>query len=120
MIRRPPRSTRTYTLVPYTTLFLSLCHVDDGGVAVNFSGILNGVEIRDGCPIVAIPGIRGYIIEQSMVLGIFADNGVCFQLQSHFRVRTMPVTMDFGPGQASRNVEKAEDFHWIETGRAHV
>src|SRR3546814_3217698 len=24
MIRRPPRSTRTYTLFPYTTLFLSL------------------------------------------------------------------------------------------------
>src|SRR3546814_14801883 len=24
MIRRPPRSTRTYTLVPYTTLFRSL------------------------------------------------------------------------------------------------
>src|SRR3546814_5897643 len=116
--------------------FIRLCHVEDGGVAVYFSGILNGVEIRDGCPNVAIPGIRGYIIEQSMVLGIFADNGVCFQLQSHFRVRTMPVTMDFGPGQASRNVEKAEDFHWIgrseivvhhylgdwynEIGRAHV
>src|SRR3546814_10105183 len=27
MIRRPPRSTRTYTLVPYTTLFRSLRHV---------------------------------------------------------------------------------------------
>src|SRR3546814_7825419 len=53
-----------------------------------------------------------------MVLGIFADNGVCFQLQSHLRVRTMPVTMDFGPGQASRNVEKAEDFHWI--GRSEI
>src|SRR3546814_17708372 len=26
MIRRPPRSTRTYTLVPYTTLFRSLDH----------------------------------------------------------------------------------------------
>src|SRR3546814_19225998 len=25
MIRRPPRSTRTYTLFPYTTLFRSLC-----------------------------------------------------------------------------------------------
>src|SRR3546814_19123066 len=48
--------------------FIRLCHVEDGGVAVNFSGILNGVEIHDGCPIVAIPGIRGYIIEQSMVL----------------------------------------------------
>src|SRR3546814_3170463 len=26
MIRRPPRSTRTYTLFPYTTLFRSLLH----------------------------------------------------------------------------------------------
>src|SRR3546814_10104900 len=28
MIRRPPRSTRTDTLFPYTTLFRSLCHTD--------------------------------------------------------------------------------------------
>src|SRR3546814_1939754 len=41
MIRRPPRSTRTYTLFPYTTLFRSLAHdrrilpeqVGDGVVA---------------------------------------------------------------------------------------
>src|SRR3546814_18139033 len=31
MIRRPPRSTLTYTLFPYTTLFRSLVHVDDDG-----------------------------------------------------------------------------------------
>src|SRR3546814_14504340 len=29
MIRRPPRSTRTDTLFPYTTLFRSADHVDD-------------------------------------------------------------------------------------------
>src|SRR3546814_10504144 len=28
MIRRPPRSTRTDTLFPYTTLFRSVCHSD--------------------------------------------------------------------------------------------
>src|SRR3546814_6629807 len=28
MIRRPPRSTRTYTLFPYTTLFRSICTDD--------------------------------------------------------------------------------------------
>src|SRR3546814_12952887 len=28
MIRRPPRSTRTDTLFPYTTLFRSVCHID--------------------------------------------------------------------------------------------
>src|SRR3546814_7541662 len=30
MIRRPPRSTRTYTLFPYTTLFLSPRNPDHG------------------------------------------------------------------------------------------
>src|SRR3546814_11858845 len=30
MIRRPPRSTRTYTLFPYTTLFRSLVEVEVG------------------------------------------------------------------------------------------
>src|SRR3546814_13996671 len=33
MIRRPPRSTRTYTLFPYTTLFRALHHrLDEGQV----------------------------------------------------------------------------------------
>src|SRR3546814_8225667 len=31
MIRRPPRSTRTDTLFPYTTLFRSLARADDRG-----------------------------------------------------------------------------------------
>src|SRR3546814_5229180 len=31
MIRRPPRSTRTDTLVPYTTLFRSLVEYEGGG-----------------------------------------------------------------------------------------
>src|SRR3546814_4959223 len=31
MIRRPPRSTRTDTLFPYTTLFRSACAVPDPG-----------------------------------------------------------------------------------------
>src|SRR3546814_5699290 len=33
MIRRPPRSTRTDTLFPYTTLFRSIGHVGDQNVA---------------------------------------------------------------------------------------
>src|SRR3546814_9264036 len=33
MIRRPPRSTRTYTLFPYTTLFRSLARHRDVGLA---------------------------------------------------------------------------------------
>src|SRR3546814_14647377 len=33
MRRRPPRSIRTYTLFPYTTLFRSIGHVDDEPLA---------------------------------------------------------------------------------------
>src|SRR3546814_18770458 len=32
MVRRPPRSTRTYTLFPYTTLFRSLARPDTDAV----------------------------------------------------------------------------------------
>src|SRR3546814_2833239 len=39
MIRRPPRSTRTDTLFPYTTLFRSR-HGADGGVSVRCAGAL--------------------------------------------------------------------------------
>src|SRR3546814_7275576 len=38
MIRRPPRSTRTDTLFPYTTLFRSLCATLVGG-ACNIGGL---------------------------------------------------------------------------------
>src|SRR3546814_19050792 len=34
MIRRPPRSTRTDTLFPYTTLFRSAVPVDDAGARI--------------------------------------------------------------------------------------
>src|SRR3546814_6521683 len=41
MIRRPPRSTRTYTLFPYTTLFRSLLDARGGQV------FGKGITIRD-------------------------------------------------------------------------
>src|SRR3546814_13920179 len=45
MIRRPPRSTRTYTRLPYTTLFRSLVHVSElGGEYFQFNEALH--ELR--------------------------------------------------------------------------
>src|SRR3546814_10784349 len=38
MIRRPPRSTRTDTLFPYTTLFRSACHQPDQREPVRSAG----------------------------------------------------------------------------------
>src|SRR3546814_18998925 len=64
MIRRPPRSTRTDTLFPYTTLFRSLCrHLGEWGshrapilVPVGLHSSVRGVENYGrgsprGCPI---------------------------------------------------------------------
>src|SRR3546814_16151141 len=57
MILRPPRSTRTYTLFPYTTLFRSgvdlrttIGAVDNGFVGIQFfNNITNGFNIAAGC-----------------------------------------------------------------------
>src|SRR3546814_3872636 len=54
MIRRPPRSTRTDTLFPYTTLFRSL--VDDDGVICD----VIGVNIKDAWQ----ERLRGWVLWQ--------------------------------------------------------
>src|SRR3546814_8525903 len=46
MIRRPPRSTRTDTLFPYTTLFRSL--VESRTFSHNIGGILNSFNLAPG------------------------------------------------------------------------
>src|SRR3546814_1052822 len=56
MIRRPPRSTRTYTLFPYTTLFrspiggdlLARAELQDLIEALRTEGLLHGVDEADG------------------------------------------------------------------------
>src|SRR3546814_10340853 len=45
MVRRPPRSTRTYTLFPYTTLFLSIASKYFGDVASPFGASFGQANI---------------------------------------------------------------------------
>src|SRR3546814_5904187 len=52
MIRRPPRSTRTYTLFPYTTLFRSVAAV--AGVVLVVDA---GLEIQVLTEVVGIDGV---------------------------------------------------------------
>src|SRR3546814_17349031 len=49
MIRRPPRSTRTYTLFPYTTLFRSLVfgQAAAADILANWSGLEPTPSIRE-------------------------------------------------------------------------
>src|SRR3546814_6339049 len=54
MIRRPPRSTRTDTLFPYTTLFRSAArsgaHLVDPAIACN--SVHPGIQSRSGLPLI--------------------------------------------------------------------
>src|SRR3546814_1858325 len=60
MIRRPPRSTRTDTLFPYTTLFRSTGFFDDAteGIGGNFNlyGVMTFVFIRSALQLHANSG----------------------------------------------------------------
>src|SRR3546814_4851025 len=47
MIRRPPRSTRTDTLFPYTTLFRSWRAFLDAVVAMEYRLIITELDVRD-------------------------------------------------------------------------
>src|SRR3546814_5569382 len=48
MIRRPPISTRTYTLFPYTTLFRSHARAEHIGADDEVPGRINGFALADG------------------------------------------------------------------------
>src|SRR3546814_4314349 len=48
MIRRPPRSTLTDTLFPYTTLFRSLAVASLGGICFGFAGIVDHGRLLSG------------------------------------------------------------------------
>src|SRR3546814_15076855 len=61
MIRRPPRSTRTDTLFPYTTLFRSGSQRTDAGVAANRAWLARWMLWRDRrAPLAALILLAAY------------------------------------------------------------
>src|SRR3546814_3289673 len=66
MIRRPPRSTRTDTLFPYTTLFRSvvLASEDDGSVRIDFDPAKVAEGLRR-----AFADVEGHPVDASFSLG---------------------------------------------------
>src|SRR3546814_19600165 len=92
MIRRPPRSTRTDTLFPYTTLFRSPEVV---GVAIGveqrddgFDGLSVVVGHRRGAAQAKKSGVRIVPVNFGQIVAIFiqpqyvADNGRQFELRN--------------------------------------
>src|SRR3546814_4796921 len=75
MIRRPPRSTRTDTLFPYTTLFRSLPDMRgrDEAQSMNYCGFLRGLALillLLGSPIAMAQGKPSVAADGGYVIGI--------------------------------------------------
>src|SRR3546814_17698581 len=69
MIRRPPRSTRTDTLVPYTTLFRSVLH--QSGEQVNAQGCVTRLQNGNG-----LGGLIDERMMESLKAGRTDDDGL--------------------------------------------
>src|SRR3546814_16002706 len=101
MIRRPPRSTRTDTLFPYTTLFRSCeSHVtlvlfEDNKLGDPFAGIDSGWKF-----IAAADGVSGVLVDDARQAALIVL-GVAEEL-----IARVPRHRDQGEG--------------LEIGRAHV
>src|SRR3546814_15480962 len=112
MIRRPPRSTRTDTLFPYTTLFRS-----DNGVAEQVvAGVAEGCRIA-GCALIGgetaeMPGMYPdgeYDLAGFSVGAVERDDVLTAD-----RVRSGDVIL----GLASRSEERGVGKECVSTGRA--
>src|SRR3546814_8353933 len=101
MIRRPPRSTRTDTLFPYTTLFRSReAFVDELGAAYREWGFA---------------GIRNHGIAQSLIDDAYGVFKAFFALPEDTKKRYHVAGSGGARGYTPFGVETAK-----EIGRAHV
>src|SRR3546814_20516588 len=84
MIRRPPRSTRTDTLFPYTTLFRSLAEILGagaiGGVALDIDA-LDAALVDEVVDVAAAPRGRERVVHVAIVDAL---GGPPLRLADHF------------------------------------
>src|SRR3546814_5151004 len=108
MIRRPPRSTRTDTLFPYTTLFRSLIELNDASLDSSADLTVYGDDVEgvtafhpDGDPEVAI------------------SDRLANDPRRENRLRTT-LAHEFGHVHFHRHLWAGKFQHGQQIGRAHV
>src|SRR3546814_15624387 len=108
MIRRPPRSTRTDTLFPYTTLFRSNpdvafvavgTDVEDGVVAVDMEDIAALGVAHDDVALVAVGAdierrITGIQVKRVAALAVANDDVALVAVGADIERRVAPVEVD--------------------------
>src|SRR3546814_16413159 len=118
MRRRPPRSTRTYTLLPYTTLFRSqgaTAFVSGTGSSFSTTGLLsvgtttgNGIlTVADGAHVIAGGGLS--IAEDAGTSGVVNIGGAAGDPAAAAGV--IDGSIAFGPRSAEPRVGKG----WVST-----
>src|SRR3546814_8920847 len=114
MVRRPPRSTRTDTLFPYTTLFRSRLPVLVGGTGLYIRTLLDGIA-----PIPEIdPGIRAEVRALSVAEAYLALQ----QEDSESAARLAPADSSriARALEVIRSTRKPLGWWHAQIGRAHV
>src|SRR3546814_14838354 len=98
MIRRPPRSTRTDTLFPYTTLFRSAARADGAQALVGVAGVAVAVAGRAG----AVLRRAGARADAAGAGGVRGAGGVVVRAQPARRARAAdhPHRVGAGRGRA--------------------
>src|SRR3546814_13833835 len=103
MIRRPPRSTRTDTLFPYTTLFRSVGQrlLETRGEFVHAHGKVLGIRMA---------GVAGNTPEMRMHAGVsrFREMGPC----------SLSPEATAGSARSSRSEERRVGKEWVSTCRS--
>src|SRR3546814_2918509 len=105
MIRRPPRSTRTDTLFPYTTLFRSACrrHLSrasarqradaegGNGLIASLKGIL-AVSAADHA-VIDVGGVGYLVLASARTLSLLGAVGDAVSVQTEMQVREESITL---------------------------
>src|SRR3546814_10548271 len=113
MIRRPPRSTRTDTLFPYTTLFRSR---DKAGVW-NSDRRVSGRRIR---PMKSSFRAKASVVALAALLAGCASTGVRKTPETAANAQTTALTAADADGFVAAAEKELFDFSVFKIGRAHV
>src|SRR3546814_5727841 len=110
MIRRPPRSTRTDTLFPYTTLFRSPLEWAEIGADISRASAAHAIGIGHDCA----ASREGRFEERSIDVDA-AISPAGYGIKQHMLVDL--VIQSYGP---ARRVALVPDLPCPKIGRAHV
>src|SRR3546814_3662533 len=115
MIRRTPRSTRTDTLVPYTTLFRSTFrHVDVDVTAIKDRRL--DTEGDRPCPHERARGLHGFLHHLTKLAG----DGHAALAGQHHGFDGQQLAADFGPDQAGGSADQILEFRLAIVEAAHA